>query len=189
MRKSNSGIPLLLFLTLGLICVSDAAGADDAPSREKCTCDIGSHVGSTVVNAAACLRDRIGDWCDIYLAATENSQGMNVVIARLTAGVQEKDGRATFDLLLDLFNRYIEAQKQVSVASFERLAASYPTLKETLAKAMPQIQECIAKFLNGEKIAAEGEGHSCSVGAESGWLRITLNIGDSQFSYLFAPKR
>jgi hypothetical protein len=180
---------LLFFLGFGFAGLAVGTRAEDAPTHEKCTCDIGQRVGSTIVNAAACLRDRIGDWCDTYIVAIENSPGHDVLIARLVAGAQDADGVALFNLLLDSYERYVGAQKEISVPSFDRLVANYPTLKETLVKGMPQIQSCITKFLNGEQAGAEGIDYTCSVGAESGWLRITVRLGDGLFSFLFAPKR
>jgi hypothetical protein len=177
-----------LLVTTLLTCPAFVYAAD--PSPEQCTCDVpgaGQRTGAEVVNATSCLLEARYPWCDIYIATVENSQQQSVLIGDLKLVPQADDPQRLKDILGSMFDGLAAA----NLASNPDLATQYEgvggALRRTVDEAFPALAECIAAFEKSSPMAAESSNAGCSVGSESGWLKIVIAIEDTLYIFLISP--
>ena len=78
-----------------------------------------------MVNAALCVLDHIGNWCNFYLAAIEDSREHEDVIILLEQSVLTGNDQPIRNLLLSLLTRYVAAAISEQPEQSGRLE-SYP---------------------------------------------------------------
>lgn len=180
--------PIFLALVFIAGLLAQPAFGQGGASKEKCTCTLEGRydpTGAQVVNAGVCERDRIGQWCDIYLVATAASARHDFILASLGEVTQSGDSEALADLLKGLVREYVASQEDGP--GHERIRVNESYLTSATDRAAPQLQTCISAFLVGEPVSTEGDGFMCRVGPQSGWLEVSFQIEDGLFSFLFAP--
>jgi hypothetical protein len=159
-------------------------------SREQCTCDIPGHserTGAQVVNAASCVLERRYPWCNIYLATTENSQAHAVLLSTLRDIPAQGGEKELVEFLGRMFQRYLEATAKTEPESAAVRVADARTIEAIIPKSFGMISRCIVSFGDRKTLSEEGEEVTCSVGRESGWLRIEFEIEGRRYAFLFSP--
>ncbi|RWM10442.1 hypothetical protein [Mesorhizobium sp.] len=167
--------------------------------REKCTCDLErsgtNQNGAWVKNATACWLTEFhqSHWCDISVESLEGSQSHSALVQtlfKLDAG-----GSDLVRAFQTQFENFIgtTADDGKATDDFDRQTArdAVPVL---LKDKQEEIGECVnafrdASFGKGGKSVADEEKFRCSVGQESGWLRMEFRIGDDWLVYALSPKR
>ena len=161
-----------------------------AATREECTCTLEGRydpTGAQVVNAGVCERDQIGQWCDIYLVATENSNRHQSILLTFDRAAEAGDPEEFSDVLQGLLKEYVNSRE--GKPGYDRARANEDQLSASIYRLAPEIQSCVSAFLVTEQSSVQADGFMCSVGPESGWLNISFEVNEGIFSFLFAPGR
>jgi hypothetical protein len=167
------------------------AHGEDA-SREKCTCDVEhgpvQEHGAVVNNATACWStvDVQRQWCQMTVQALEGEEGEPQHKAIISELIKADDPASLVVLIQKLAasSPTTEEQSEVAEAKAELPAAikSFDKLAAT----------CIDGFLKPsenkeERINIHEDAFDCSVGKETGWLRLSYKVGKIQFIFMIAP--
>lgn len=161
--------------------------------QEQCSCNLQisgiNKAGSRTANAAACVRHQFQNWCEIYVAALENTrQQHDLVVAVINAG-SGGNAAALTPLLMGLFNDYAKSIVSTQPGASARLQHDGAQL-ESLMKNQDNaalISKCVLAFRSRETVNYQIGDISCSVGEVSKWLSVTFRIEDDRYTYLLAP--
>lgn len=171
----------------------DVPAQDPDPSPEQCTCDLegfDSRTGADVVNAATCVQELRHPWCDIYIAAVEDSRAHNGHIAIIRGVAKTSETSAIKSLIKELLDRYVDAVRRGTDFHSE-----YDEDIQFISKKLRDEENskllyyCLDNFLNYSPTVERNDGFGCAVGSESGWLNIQFTRDDRVYRFLFAPAK
>ncbi|WP_299739102.1 hypothetical protein [uncultured Roseobacter sp.] len=179
-------------LSLVLFVFSGGFALAQDPSPDQCTCDLvgfGAKTGADVVNATSCVQELRHPWCDIYLAATEESEVHSQYISIFDNAASSSDFSDVQRLILELMERYLQAIPQRREELADQYGTDFSYIESQLGngQTIDVMQTCIGSFVNNEPIVKEGDGYSCAVGSQSGWLNLQFRRDNRFYRFLFAP--
>ena len=187
---------LLACLTAGVLNVlvpePFANTAKAEADQEQCTCNISisgaGKTGSKTVNAAACVRHQFQNWCEIFVAALENTREQhNLVVAVIAMGAQ---GVTPAPLFMALFDNYAKSATGATPEMMNRLQGDRKLLEARVndRENVQLFTNCARDFATKEKnVNYRTDTFSCSVGEVSKWLAVSFKVEDGVYTYLFAP--
>jgi hypothetical protein len=188
MRAKHSTY-FVLATTILLFLVLSGAHAQDA-SKEQCTCDLTGfpdRTGAQVVNAASCVLELRHPWCDIFLASIEGSEEHTTAISEID-DASSGDVASIQELILEMFDRYLASIPARAAEMADTFGSDRNAIEESAQEKSEILLECAKSFSSRSAVAA-GEGKvTCSVGEQSGWLRIRFDLGERAYLFLFAPE-
>jgi hypothetical protein len=189
--RGRAFLVCLLTLAAALPWSAAPTTASDA-SKEQCSCLVAhdaSRAGAEAVNAAACVRQQLGSWCDIFVATLEGTVSQQqFVLALLSAGEAVKRGdpkilAALLIELLDNFSRNTSGDPHRAVI----LDQDRKILEAEIFAGSEFIARCIEWFSVGEVVSSSAGRLSCRIGRVSHWMTIGVSVEDREYAYLIAP--
>lgn len=181
-------------VTLMLVSTVTVFAKDSSP--EQCTCDLkgfDKRTGAEVVNAASCVLELRHPWCDIYLAALEETDRHIAIVSSLGGTLRplsQGNAQELKTVILDLFDNYVGAIP----ARASEYSGLYENDRGYIETALDEESgyafKCILFFLKERKpISMETKRLKCSVGSQSRWLKFAFENEGRQYLFLFAPPR
>lgn len=185
MLRAISGVAL----ALAIGGWTQAAHGEDA-SREKCTCDVEhgpvQEHGAVVNNATACWStvDVQREWCQITVQALEGDPQHDAIISQFIRA----DDPATLVAIL----QNLAMSSTSGDAEQDEVAKAKAELPAVIKSFDKLTATCIDGFLKPsenkeDRTNIEEGAFSCSVGKETGWLRLSYRIGEIRFVFMIAP--
>ncbi len=87
-----------------------------------------------------------------------------------------------------MFRAYADADALTQPDRVATHKADALAIEEVIPKSFGMISECIVSFENRKPADVQKQDRvQCSVGRESGWLRIEFEIASRRYSFLFSP--
>ncbi|MBZ9883311.1 hypothetical protein LB535_13200 [Mesorhizobium sp. CA10] len=184
MLKATAVVALVGFLSGWPL----TAHGEDA-SREKCTCDVEHGLvqqhGAVVNNATACWStvDVQRQWCQITVQALEGGSQHEAIISEL---IKADDPASLVALIQKLAAGSTSGNEQSEVTEAK---TELPAVIKSFDKLAVT---CIDGFLKpsenkGDRTNIHEDAFDCSVGRETGWLRLSYKVGEVQFVFMIAP--
>lgn len=190
--------PLAAALLAALLAVPAAAAP---PEPEKCTCDLQRNAveddGAKVLNATACWSTELHDrqWCDISVASLRGSGGHRRTVAIVLNHAAAGDGAGLARDLAEAFAAYLGSADPTAPSRWdldpERAQTEAAAVLTGATEALGRCATGFAQWHEAREGAVSGETDRlrCSVGSDSGWLRIEVMLEGGRLSvvYMIAP--